>query len=103
MKLEEQFKYLVGGYFGVELLDEYDLKVYLLKDIEKYIIDFFNANSLKKLNYMKKAMEIKEELSEKEKLQDALLVLNMIEAPMDVIFLIKKKLKTMNSKNNKTI
>ncbi len=40
MKLEDQFKLLVGGYYGVRSLDEYDLKVYILKDIENYIRNF---------------------------------------------------------------
>ena len=30
MDLRDQFRYLVGGYFGVEYVDEYDLKVYVL-------------------------------------------------------------------------
>ncbi len=100
MKLEEQFQYLVGGYFGVELLDEYDLKIYLLKDIEKYIIDFLNANPIKDFDYINEAKKIKDKLSEKEKLQDALLILNLMDVQMQVIFLIKKRLKKMNAKVN---
>ena len=90
MKLEEQFQYLVGGYFGVELLDEYDLKIYLLKDIEKYIIDFLNANPIKDFDYINEAKKIK----------DALLILNLMDVQMQVIFLIKKRLKKMNAKVN---
>ena len=32
MELEDQFRYLVGGYYGVNLMDEYPLKEYILKD-----------------------------------------------------------------------
>ena len=35
MTLKDEFKYLVGGYYGIMEMDEYDLKVYVLKDIEK--------------------------------------------------------------------
>ena len=30
MSLEDQFRYLVGAYYGVMEMDEYDLKVYIL-------------------------------------------------------------------------
>ena len=35
MELENQFRYLVGGYYGVSLIDEYPLKEFVLKDIEE--------------------------------------------------------------------
>ena len=35
--LKDQFKYLVGGYFGIREMDEYELKVYILKEVEEYI------------------------------------------------------------------
>ena len=43
ISLIEQFKILVSGYYGITEMDEYDLKVYLLKDIENYIRDFFES------------------------------------------------------------
>lgn len=30
MDLKDQFKYLVGGYYGIMYMDNYDLKVYIL-------------------------------------------------------------------------
>ena len=38
-------------------------------------------------------MKVKDTVSEKRKLQDALIVLNLINGPMDLVFLIKDKLK----------
>ena len=38
MDLKDEFKYLVGGYYGIREMDEYDLKIYVLKDIENYQI-----------------------------------------------------------------
>lgn len=93
MELEDQFRYLVGGYYGVSLLDEYDLKEYVLKDIEKYIKEFLEINPIDNFNYIEEAKLVKEKTNKKTKLQDALLVLNKIKGPMDLVFLIKAKLK----------
>ena len=93
MELEDQFRYLVGGYYGVNLMDEYPLKEYVLKDIENYIKDFVKANPIDNFNYLEEHMKVKDTFSEKRKLQDALLVLNIIKGPMDLVFLIKEKLK----------
>ena len=37
--LIDQFKTYVGAYYGVNSMDEYDLKVYVLKEIEKEIYE----------------------------------------------------------------
>ncbi len=94
MQLKDQFKYLIGGYYGVNLIDEYPLKVYILKDIENYIKDFIKANPIKDFDYKEQADIIKSELTDKTKLQDALIVLQMINAPMELVFIIKKRLKS---------
>ncbi len=98
MKLENQFRYLVGGYYGVSLMDEYSLKEFVMDDIKKYIIDFIEVNPIKDYDYKKEANDIKDNVSERVKLQDALLVLNKINGPMDLVFLIKKKLKKLDRK-----
>lgn len=93
MELENQFRYLVGGYYGVNLMDEYSLKEYVLKDIENYIKDFVKENPIDNFNYLEEHIKIKDNVSDRVKLQDALLVLNIIKGPMDLVFLIKEKLK----------
>lgn len=93
MELENQFRYLVGGYYGVCLMDEYNLKEYILQDIENYIKDFVSVNPIENFNYISEAINIKENVSRKVKLQDALLVLNKIKGPMELVFLIKRELK----------
>ncbi len=93
MELENQFRYLVGGYYGVSLMDEYDLKEYVMQDIANYIKDFVQVNPIPNFNYKKEAQAVKDNVSEKTKLQDALLVLNKINGSMDLVFLIKKRLK----------
>jgi len=93
MKLEDTFRYLVGGYYGVNLIDEYPLKEYVLKDIENYIRDFVRVNPIDNFNYLEEANMIKDNVSDKRKLQDALLVLNLIKGDMELVFLIKSRLK----------
>lgn len=98
MELENQFYYLVGGYYGVSLMDEYDLKEYVLKDIENYIRNFIEVNPIPNFDYQKGAMHVKEDVSDKTKLQDALLVLNLMNGPMDLVFMIKRHLKEYSRK-----
>ena len=92
-ELINEYRYLVGGYYGVSLMDEYDLKEYMLKDIENYIKDYVETNYIEGFNYKEEALKVLENVSEKTKLQDALLVLNKMNGPMDLVFLIKKRLK----------
>lgn len=98
MELENQFKYLVGGYYGVSLMDNYPLKEYMLKEIEEYIKAVVKENTIKDFDYKKEAEDIKENMSDKTKLQDALIVLNLIKGPMDLVFLIKERLKEFANK-----
>lgn len=93
MELEDQFRYLVGGYYGVNLMDEYPLKEYVLKDIEQYIKEFVEVNPIDNFNYLEEHLKVKDTVSDRVKLQDALLVLNIIKGPMDLVFLIKERLK----------
>lgn len=99
MDLKDQFKYLVGGYYGVTYMDDYPLKEFVLKDIENYIKDFIEINPIDNFNYKEEAIKYEEELSEITKLQDALLVLNKINASMEIVLLVKNKIKQKNSKN----
>lgn len=98
MELENQFRYLVGGYYGVALMDEYDLKEYVMQDIDHYIKNFIQVNPIPNFNYEEEAQKVKDNVSEKTKLQDALLVLNKINGSMDLVFLIKKRLKKYANK-----
>ena len=95
MDLKDQFKYLVGGYYGIKELDEYNVKEYLLKEVEDYIRDFFKQNPIQGFNYEKEAEKIKDHMSLKTKLQDALIVLNKVEAPIEVTIIVKRRLKEL--------
>lgn len=96
MDLKDEFKYLVGGYYGIREMDEYDLKIYVLKDIENYIRDYIETNPIDNYDYKKEAEKINDELSLKTKLQDSLLVLNKIDATIKLILMVKQRLKAMD-------
>lgn len=98
MELRDQFRYLVGGYYGVTYMDDYPLKVYVLKDIENYIRDFIEINPIDNFDYKKEAELVEQELSEITKLQDSLLVLQKINASMELVLLIKARLKRLTKK-----
>jgi len=91
--LINQFKIYVGAYYGVNSMDEYDLKVYVLKEIEKLATDYVEVNNLDKKECLELAKAVEEEVSLKTKLQDSLLVLYKMNAAMELIFMIKSKLK----------
>lgn len=95
MKLEDQYRCLIESYYGIEEMDEYDLKVYVLKDIEEYIKNFVEEYKMANFDYKKESEYIKDNVSIKTKLQSSLIVLNKMNGPMELILLIKKRLKNL--------
>ena len=79
-------------------MDEYPLKEYILKDTEDYIKNFIETNPIDNFNYQEEAEKVKQSVTDKVKLQDALIVLNHINAPMDLVFLVKERLKKYSKK-----
>lgn len=92
MNQEETYKAYIGAYYGVEGMDEYPLKEYVLHDLEKYILNFIETNE-KKLDYTSLAHFVREKVSFKTKLQDCLIVLPKIDVSMELLFLIKEKIR----------
>ena len=99
MEIENVFRYLVGGYYGVSLMDEYPLKEFVLNDIEKYIREYIMENPIDNFDYEKEALIIKDSVSDRVKLQDALLVLNRMKGSMDLVFLFLLRLKELEKNN----
>lgn len=93
MTLEEQFKCFVSGYYGIQNMDEYSLKEYILNDIKLYIEAFISQNPIPDFNYHEEVKKIEQTMSLRRKLQDSLLILHKIEAPMELILLVKARLK----------
>lgn len=103
MNLKDEFKCMVGAYYGVREIDEYDLKVYVLKDIENYIKDFLSITPIPNFDYYKEAEIIENKLSLKTKLQDALIILHRMNASMELILIIKRKLRNIKDNDLKKI
>lgn len=95
MNLKDQFRYLVGGYYGITYMDEYPLKEYILKDIENYIRNFIEINPIDNFDYKYEAELVCTNVSELIKLQDSLIVLNKIGADIELVLLVKRKIKSM--------
>lgn len=91
MTLEDQYKLLVEAYYGIILMNEYELKEYALKKVEDLINNF--ENSYKGIEYNNIRKHVKESVNDKTKLQSALITLNSINYDMDLILLIKDKIK----------
>ena len=96
MEIDDTYRYMISGYFGVMEMDTYNLKEYVLKDIENYIREFVRQNPSSNFDFSIEVQKIKDTVPVKTKLQDALLVLNKMDnAPMDLILDIKHRLKTL--------
>ena len=94
MKYDDRIKYMLGAYFGIKKMDEYSRKIFVLKDIENYIKDYLKDNKVDDFDYLKLAKEI-EKNSLKEQLLDALILLNEMDGPLDLILMIKLKVKEL--------
>ena len=93
MTLEDEYKMLVECYFGLTLVNEYELKEFALKKIEELIKNF--ENTYINVPYEKIKEYVKDKVSDKTKLQSSLIVLNSINYDIDLILLIKEKIKNM--------
>ena len=91
-----RYKTIIGAYYGVMLMDEYSLKAYVLKNIENLA-----ANYLQDKNIETDGIKqfIRDKVSKKVKLQDALYILNELDEDKELLHLIKKKILTLESEN----
>lgn len=95
MSIIEQYKCLVEAYYGILEMDEYDLKIYVLKELENLIRDFVYEYKESNFDYKKEAEYIKDNINLITKLQSSLIVLNKMNASMELILLIKSKIKIL--------
>lgn len=91
------YKTIVGAYYGVILMDEYPLKAYVLKNLEnlgKHYCQNKNINSeeIKKF--------VSQKVAKKVKLQDALYILNELDEDKELLHLIKRKIREIDSEEN---
>ena len=90
MTLKDTYRYMIGAYFGVEEMDEYKTKEYILKEIKEYIETFLNTNPID-FNVEEEYEDVNKNVSLDTKLHDALLVLPKIKAPINTISKRKNK------------
>jgi len=85
--LEEKLNLLVEAYYGLFEMDEYDLKEFELKKLKDEIDNFIKEYNINNFEY------VKDNISLKTKLQSLLIVLNKNNGPLELILLVKRRLK----------
>lgn len=94
MTLEEEFRLLVSGYYGVSEIDEYTSK-YMFKGYRRLYSQFYTT--LSNTNRLLQIADELEKLPLKTKLQDALLILPKVKGSMELTLLIRARLNEMKS------
>lgn len=97
-ELENEFRLLIGAYYGVQMMDGYDLKVYVLKDIQEEQKKFLREHPLSNFD-IERESQIIQNGKLASKLQDALIVLNRIDASRELIHMIRTRLKEETKKD----
>ena len=89
IELRDRLNLLYEAYYGMLEMDEYDLKEYEVKKIEDEIKDFKKEYIINDFDYE----SVKNNISLKTKLQSLLIVLNKNNRPLELILLVKRRLK----------
>ena len=97
-ELENEFRLLIGAYYGVQMMDGYDLKVYVLKDIQEEKKKFLKEHPLPNFDIEQESQTIQNR-KPSSKLQDAVIVLNRMNASRELIHMIRMRLKEENKKD----
>ena len=92
-ELINKYKMYINAYQGILTLDEYPLKPYILEELKDYIKEYKEVNKIP-LSFQKVFNEL-ENTSIRTKYQDALYVMNELNAPIDLIHLIESKIKSL--------
>lgn len=90
--LEERLNLLLEAYYGLFEMDEYDLKEFELKKLKDEIDNFIKEYNINNTNYE----SIKNNVSLKTKLQSLLIVLNENNGPLELILLVKGRIKEID-------
>jgi len=90
--LEEKLNLLLEAYYGLIEMDEYDLKEFEIKKLKDEIDNFIKEYNINNTNYE----SVKNNVSLKTKLQSLLIVLNENNGPLELILLVKRRLKEID-------
>ena len=99
IKYDDDIKYMVSGYLGIKSLDDYERKVYILRDARKFIDAYVEDSDFENFEFDKYCDYIDKEYTYLEHLQDALLLINSMNGPVDLILLIKPKIAKLKMKH----
>ena len=97
--MEDSINYchtIISAYLGILSLDEYELRAYILKELDGYLYNYIFENKLD-IN-IESIKEMLKKNTLRSKLEDSLLILNDIDGPMDLKILIKRKIAHMGNK-----
>ena len=87
--LEEKLNLLVEAYYGLLEMDEYDLKEFELQRLKDEIDNFINEYNINNFDFE----SVKNSISLRTTLQSLLIVLNKNNRPLELILLVKRRLK----------
>ena len=99
-KTEEEnnhYKTILGACYGVMLMDEYPLKAYVLKNIEDLGLNYLQNKNIP-ADLIKS--EVVNKVTKKTKLQDALYILNELDEDKELMHMIKRKIRELESEND---
>ena len=97
MSIKDTYRYLIGAYYGIEEIDEYITKQYVLKELKNYIKEFLEENP-PDFDIVEEENDVIKNVSLYTKLHDALIVLPKINGPIDLTLLIKDRIKELKRK-----
>lgn len=78
-------------------MDEYPLKAYILKNIENLRLNYLQNKNIP-TDLIKS--EVVDKVSKKTKLQDALYILNELDEDKELMHMIKRKIRELESEND---
>ncbi len=93
-ELINKYKMYISAYIGIELMDEYPLKPYILEELKEYLTEYVKRNELD-LDFKKEYAKSNKNNNTLVNLQDALFTMNELNAPIDLIHLIENRIKSI--------
>lgn len=98
MNTYNELKMMYGAYLGVSEMDNYKTKEYVLKDLRKVIDEYIERNNM----YYHDEVEAEAKKQSKiTNLQDSLIVLKRMDASLELILLIKEKIRELKDEENR--
>ncbi len=97
MNTYNELKMLYGAYLGVSDMDNYKTKEYVLKDLKKAIDEYIEKYNI---YYHDEVEEEAKKQTRITNLQDSLIVLKRMDASLELMLLIKEKIRELKEEEN---